>query len=458
MNKTKSTILLSIISVIMAVALVFTFLRFNYDGGVKKYNSAIGAIELDYDIEGGVAYTLELRDDNYDEVGEDEIAEILKTFNYRLEKLGYKAFSVKALKSTEAGVEDYVVRIETKNTDSISEDIETVFKYGEVKVYGGTDSANLSVICEGEEVIKSADYTGAVTSGDSTAYGLKVQFTKNAYKTIVDAIESAEGSYYMDIKFVTEENGAETEESLFDNGGEPIVKDYFEKQSLTAYLNNEAEAERRALLIGEGGLSYKYQIAEESPVLIESPSSEKNAAVMCLISVITITVVFAALMILMYRGLGVITSLSSLFFILGETWLMIGVPGITFSFGGLIGMVLSSFVCAFCMAILAKRVKEEFANTEKTAMAAIKKGFNKSIAPTAGIHIVAGVTALLLLAFTTGVVQCFAITFGIGIAVSLIVTLGFTRMYSALILPLVDDKEKFLRFKRAQVVEEGEVE
>ena len=101
---------------------------------------------------------------------------------------------------------------------------------------------------------------------------------------------------------------------------------------------------------------------------------------------------------------------------------------------------------------------EEFANTEKTAMAAIKKGFNKSIAPTAGIHIVAGVTALLLLAFTTGVVQCFAITFGIGIAVSLIVTLGFTRMYSALILPLVDDKEKFLRFKRAQVVEEGEVE
>ena len=77
MKKTKSTILLSIISVIMAVALVFTFLRFTYDGGIKKYNSAIGAIELDYDIEGGIAYTLELRDDNYDEVGEEEIAELL---------------------------------------------------------------------------------------------------------------------------------------------------------------------------------------------------------------------------------------------------------------------------------------------------------------------------------------------------------------------------------------------
>lgn len=443
-SKIRSVILLSILSVIMAAVLVFTFLRFPV--GISNYNSAVGAIDLDYDVEGGVAYTLTLADDNYNEV--EDIEAVIKTFNYRLEKLGYKSFTVKALKNTDDGVKDYSIRIETKNTDSVSADIETVAKYGEVKIYGGTDSSSLGVICEDVKVINKAKYLGAISSGDQKMFGLQVEFTDAAFETLMKEIDKASSGYYIDIKFVTEVNGEESEESLFDNGGEPIQKSYFEDQSISAYLTDEAETERRALLIGDGGLAYKYEVDEGA--IIDSPSGAK-VALKALISVLAILVVFMALMLIMYKGLGVITSLSTLLFILGETWLMIGVPGITFSFGGLIGMIIATLLCAISMVVISKRVKEEFANSEKTAMAAIKKGFAQALAPTASIHVLAGIVAILLFAFTSGVVQCFAITMGIGVVVSLIASLGFTRMFSAIILPLADDKEKFLRFKRAEV-------
>ena len=114
MNKGKSITLLSIISVLMACVLVFTFMRFEV--GVKNYNSLLGAVELDYDLEGGVAYTLTLADDNEEEVG-DNINAVIDTLENRLDQLGYGTYSVKAVKSTDESVEDYQIRIETKATE-----------------------------------------------------------------------------------------------------------------------------------------------------------------------------------------------------------------------------------------------------------------------------------------------------------------------------------------------------
>ena len=76
MSKSKSITLLTIVSVLMAFILVMTFARFPI--GVKdNYVSALGAIELDYDIDGGVAYTLSLASDNEEEV--DDINAVIKT-------------------------------------------------------------------------------------------------------------------------------------------------------------------------------------------------------------------------------------------------------------------------------------------------------------------------------------------------------------------------------------------
>ena len=88
MSKGKSITLLTIISVLMSLLLVMTFLRFPI--GVKDYNSPIGAIKLDYDIAGGVAYTLALNENN-----EEEIDDLARSTRRAKRKMMRKMYDVK---------------------------------------------------------------------------------------------------------------------------------------------------------------------------------------------------------------------------------------------------------------------------------------------------------------------------------------------------------------------------
>jgi len=163
-------------------------------------------------------------------------------------------------------------------------------------------------------------------------------------------------------------------------------------------------------------------------------------------------------MVIVYKGFGITVALASLLSILAQGWLLIGVPNIVLNMGGVVGVIMATVVNALAMVILAERVREEFVTTQKTAKAAVNKGFKSALVPVINLCVVSIVFALALFAFTSGVIKGFAITFGIGCAVALISSLVFTRMYNALITPLVKDKEKFLGFKRQANVSVEEVE
>jgi preprotein translocase subunit SecD len=64
----------------------------------------------------------------------------------------------------------------------------------------------------------------------------------------------------------------------------------------------------------------------------------------------------------------------------------------------------------------------------------------------------------VLFAFADGLIKNFAITFGIGAVVSVISVLLFTRMFTTIILPIVNKKEKFIGFKRQAKLVAEEVE
>ena len=442
MSKGKSITLLSIISVLMAFVLVMTFARFSV-GEVKQYNSLLGAVELDYDLEGGVAYTLSLAKDNEEEVG-DNVGSVIKTLENRLSALGYEIFSVKAVKSLDEEVTDYDIRIETKNTESIASDIAVVAAFGEVKFYGG-ESANptTEILTEGK-VVASAIYAGAVTNSDnSTSYAVTIKFTSYGYDELIKAIDSAEsGSYYLEIKL---------NDTVLLSGSSPINKEYIVNKSIAVTTSDEANARQMALQMQDGGLKYKYDVDEG--IAISAPYGE-GVALKCAVAIITLSIVIMALMIILYKGLGLSAALSSLLFILIEGWLLIGVPGIVLSMGGVIGIACATVLNAICMVILTQRVKEEYVGSKKTIKAAVKKGFEQALVPTISTCVVAGLVAIVLFSFTAGLVKGFAVTFGIGAIVAVISSLLFTRMFNSIITPLVKDKEKFFGFNR---VEETEV-
>ena len=443
MSKGKSITLLSIISVLLAIVMVLTFAQFRLDKqGIKSYASLLGAIQLDYDLEGGRAYTLTLNEDNEEEV--TDIDSVIDTLSYRMDQLGYGAYSIKAVKSTDKDVLDYDIRIEAKDTATLASDIAVVSAYGTLKFYGGSSANPTDEILTDVDVIKNAVYNGASigSDGESTAYSVTLEFTEQAYDQLIELIDSAESSYYLEIKLG---------DTVLLSGSSAISASYFQNKNLVVTSSSESSARQMALQMKSGGLAYKYDVDEGA--VVTSPYGDK-VALKCLVAILSLVILTAVLMFIAYRGFGLVTALSLLVFILGEGWLLIGVPGIILSIGGVIGIISATVVFALSMAILASRMKNEFVNSKKTAKASIKKAFTQAIVPTVSVSVVAGAVAIVLLAFASGIIKNFAVTFGIGVVLSLFCALVITRMFSVLIFAIVKNKEKFIGFKKQIKAEE----
>ena len=449
MSKGKSITLLTIISVILAIVLTMTFLRFEI--GVKDYNSAVGATELDYDMVGGVYYDLSLNQSDEDQqVSEEQTKKVASEIGQRLEVLGYTTYMVKVVKNIDEDIDDFGIRVELKNTDHSDSDVFAAMAFGEVKFYGGSEANPTTRILEDVDVIEDAWYYGEVSEGQ---YALSVKFTEQGREKLLEIIDG--GVFFLKMTCGVNANGEEIalfnssednpfDTSILENGGREIG----------LYSESAQSARQMAMLFKYGGLDYRYDIANEGRGIQITSAFGEDLALKSMVAIATFVVVVLALMLIVYKGLGVMSALSMLIFILAETWLLIGVPGIIVNLGSIIGIISATIVCVFSMVALMQKIKDSFVNTQKTVKASITKGFKEALLPTVNMHVVVGLVGLLLFIFASGLVKSFAITFGIGVIVSLISNLVFTRMFNALILPLVKNKERFFRVKNAQQVGE----
>ena len=441
MSKGKSITLLSIISVIMAAFLALAFIRFPI--GVKDYNSLLGAIKLDYDMAGGVAYTLTIHEDNEKEV--KNVDSVIDSIESRLDALGYTTYVVKPIENANKAEADQnndiktdkQIRIEVADSAEVDSAISAVVAYGDLKFYGGTSENPTTSIMEDIQFIKDASYYGQTENGHILTFELSEEGRTAILNEIADS-----STYYLKMTCGVDEHGDEIalinsqfDKSILDNNN----------HVLSLSVSSAESAKQMALLMTEGGIDYRYEISES--VAITSPYGQ-DIGLKSVIAIVALVVVAIALIVLAYKGLSVMLSLAILAFILIEGWMLIAIPGVVVSMGSVAGIIASIIICILSLVVLAQRVKDEFATTEKTAKASITKGFNKAILPTVNLHVVSGMIVLTLFIFAKGFVKAFAITCGIGIVVSLLSCLVFTRMFNSLVLPLVKDKEKFLGFEK----------
>ena len=425
MNKTKSKILLTIISVVLVIWLAMTFVRFPI--GIYDYNSIIGAVDLDYDLAGGVSYVL-----TYDKENENteisDINEVIGTLSARMSALGYKSYKITAFKDANKAVKDYSIRISAKETSSVDSDVKAVAAYGTIKFFGGTESDPTTEILNEEAAVKSAKYNGQSGSSYITA----LEFTDYAIKELKNQLDE-NSEYYLKITL-----GDQTllSSSLSLNG--------LTKNTVYITATSESGAKQTAMQIATGGLDYRYEVSD--PVKAQ-PLYGENAALKAAIAVGVLLVAIMAVMIVMFGGYGVISALSLLVFALTETSMLVAVPGISLSLLGVIGIALSLVLAADGLIITVKRIREEFA-LGKTVKASVKTGYKRAFAPVLSINVIAAVVALVLFALTGGAFNCFAITLGIGAVISFLINALISKMFLNVILPLCDNKEKFLNLKR----------
>ena len=427
----------------MALLIAMTFATFSV--GVKNYNGVIGAIELDYDLKGGTAYTLTLAKDNVEEV--EDIDEVIKTLEKRMNALGYQTYSVTAVKSTDEAVKDYDIRIEAKastnkygepDTTALTQDINVAAAYGELKFYGGSSSNPTDEILTDGAVIKNAKYAGIDAGSGSAYYRIEINFTDYATKEIKSKM--SEGTFYLKVTL--------GDTTLMNS---ELSSNSFSGSTLSMWLDGsqgatESDARRNALQISSGGLAYKYDVSDG--VDVSAPYGE-NAALISAVAIYAVAILIVVAFFVLGKGYGFITGLTLILFLLIEALMLIAVPGVKLSLGGVFGIILSTILTADGLMIIYRRITEEFKNGKMTKTA-VKNGFRRSTFPILGACVAAAAVALCLFLLTTGTVKGFAITFGIGAVVSYISTMLFARMFASLILPITGYGEKFLNLKREE--------
>ncbi len=443
MKKNKAITLLSLLSVLLVAFFVLTFVHFSV--GVKDYNSILGTVEYDYDINGGFSYSAELTEDS-DRI--DNADKMLATIGGRLSALGYQAYQVTAVKKVVDGVSEedinYSIVINVKadkdeygmlDATTSNANIRAALAYGSVKFFGGASSADTEIMNE-DVAVKDAFYAGAYNDGGEMKYSVAVVFTDYGFNALKTASDQAGSNFYLKITLGDEVllNGSfSSTENIQDN---------------TIYITSstEASAKQTALQIKTGGLEYKFDLdnieqTEISPLLGENSSFilELAIAIVLVLAIVVIAVLF--------RGYSLVAFFSLLTFLLTTISMMVAVPGITVSVSGFIGMIFASALMVDGLIVTIKRISEEYANG-KTVKAAVKIGYRKSLKPIINSHVISAIVSLLVFILTSGTVKCFGIVLGIATVVSFLVNTLITRLFTSILLPLTEKQESFFNLKR----------
>ena len=173
----------------------------------------------------------------------------------------------------------------------------------------------------------------------------------------------------------------------------------------------------------------------------------KNLEVKSIIAISLLLVAVIAAMFVFDKKYGVVSCLSAILFTDLYLFLMIAIPGIKISIGGVIGFALATVMLADGFMVISKRIKEEFARG-KTVKSAVKTGFKRALLPIAGTSGITAAAAFILFLLAGGALKNFAVVFAVGAVLAAAINLLVSRMFANLILTIAKYDQTFLGLKR----------
>ena len=184
----------------------------------------------------------------------------------------------------------------------------------------------------------------------------------------------------------------------------------------------EAAANIAALLRG-GALPVDIEILSKSTV---GPTLGQDSLDKSFRAIIIGLVVLAVFMIAYYRLPGLLANISLIVYALLLLWILSLIHA-TLTLPGIAGFVLSIGMAVDSNIIIYERLKEEL-RAGKTLRVAVEAGFKRALSTILDANITTLIAALVLFQFGTGSIQGFALILAIGLVVSLVTAIFFTRM------------------------------
>lgn len=419
MSKRKSIVILTLLTIVVAILGVMCFASFEIPGTTKDFNSILDTVGKGIDLSGGYYVVLEPEDSN-GATGGDVLKRAQDVIRTRLDDKGY----TEAVISVQDGNK---IRVEIPQVDDDGSVLEIIGQTGELTFRDGDGKVWLN----GEDHIKSA-YVG-MDNGD---YVVVLNFTAKGQARFTEAT-----SYIY--------NKLDDKKLYIYLGDtkiqEPTVQGELNQASaqITGYSSYE-DAQNIATVIDSGKLPIKYKVTESRSI---SSKLGDNAVSMSAIMGAVGLALICILLLVRYRGMGFAAVYSMIIYVLLYVVFLAIIPSVQLTLPGIAGILLSIGMAVDANIVIFERIREEYA-LNKTIEASIKQGFRHASVTVLDSNITTILAAIVLWIMCPGTIKGFAITLLIGIVLSVFASILVTRWILRLVLPLSSNEEKFLNLSR----------
>ena len=187
-------------------------------------------------------------------------------------------------------------------------------------------------------------------------------------------------------------------------------------------INSLEEAKDIALVLQTGALPVNLIIEESSTV---GPTLGKDALDKGIYAGIIGLALILIFMIAYYRGLGLISILSLTIYVIIFWGIMAGI-GAALTLPGIAGIILTIGMAVDANVIIFARIREE-GRKGKSPRIAIGDGFKHALRTIVDANVTTLITAAALYQFGTGPIKGFAVTLALGVVISMVISMLFTR-------------------------------
>ncbi|MDD6734832.1 MAG: protein translocase subunit SecD [Clostridiales bacterium] len=402
--KKKSILLLTLVLIIAVILNCVAFIGFDISGfkygGIFDENKGI---RKGIDLAGGSVITFQPSKQSPTDAEMDIVEAI---FNARLTNAGY----------TEA-------RISRGNEGQITVEIPSVTDTDEAASLLGSTAkltfrdADGNVVLDGAADIKDAEYKYGQTSSTAAASQAYVQLTltqdavsKFAAATKAAAARTDGGNY---ISIVMDDNIISS----------PSVKSEINSETCIIEGNFTPEtAQELANQIKSGQLPFELNVISKETIGAELGADALPTSMMAAGIGLLIIMLF---MIIMYRMSGVLASIALAVYV-GLISLILGLLRVNLSLSGIAGIITSLGMAVDANVIIFERMKEEL-KLGKTMKASVEAGFNKAFSAILDSNITTIISCIVLYLSGIGTIRGFAVTLGLGVAVSMFTAIVITK-------------------------------
>jgi preprotein translocase subunit SecD len=427
-SKIKAIIILIIVGILMITLGLFMFPLNGEDSfqiGDSDYDFywVSKAISLGLDLEGGMyaEYSAALED------GSTPTDSDMEGAISNLESLLYDKGYSEAL-ITQLGGDQ--IRVEVPNIEDTSELMTLIGKSATLE-FRDSDG---NVLITGSEHLE--DCYAASSDG---AYVIKLEFNDlgtEAFATATADNLDSTISIYIDDELIM----SPTVNSTITDGECIIEGDY-----------TYSEANDYAIRIKAGISLVKLTLLRSETI---SPTLGEDALTQALLAGAIGICFIIIFMMLVYKGLGIASSLALVCYVELLLFFLAAVPWVQLTLTGIAGVILSIGMAVDANVVIFEQIREDKHIGNKLLPSAIQGGFKKSLITILDANVTTIIGAIVMLAVGSSAIKSFALTLLIGILLSLFTAIFITHLFVNCFLALNDENEAFYGLKAKEVIDD----